>query len=278
MTAFILKNQFTFHIPLLFFFRYFWHMIKVIIIGSGNVAQHLIQAFAKSKKIDVVQVYSRQNEALTHLLDSGKITNDFRTLAEADLYIIAVSDDAIAAVSSQLPFENRLVVHTSGSVSIEALDKKNRNGIFYPLQTFSKNAEVDFSQIPVCLESENETDFEFLKKVAQIISDKVYKINSEQRKALHVAAVFVNNFVNHLYLMGNKICNENNVPFEILKPLIQETANKVMILSPKDAQTGPAIRNDQQTIAGHLDFLLDENQKNIYQTLTQSIQNNGKKL
>jgi predicted short-subunit dehydrogenase-like oxidoreductase (DUF2520 family) len=253
-------------------------MIKVVLIGSGNVAQHLIKAFAKSNEIDIVQVFSRKKETLAQLVDSDKITNNFHTLAEADLYIIAVSDDAIAAVSSQLPFENRLVVHTSGSVSIDALDKKNRNGIFYPLQTFSKKAEVDFSQIPVCLESENESDFEFLTTVAQIISDKVYKINSEQRKALHVAAVFVNNFANHLYQIGNQICLENNVPFEILKPLIQETANKVMKLSPKEAQTGPAIRNDQQTIASHLDFLWDENQKNIYKTLTQSIQNNGKKL
>lgn len=253
-------------------------MIKVIIIGSGNVAQHLIQAFNKSKKIDVVQAFSRQKQALAHLLDSHKITNNFNAIQEADLYIIAVSDDAIASVSSQLPFENRLVTHTSGSVSIATLDKKNRNGIFYPLQTFSKKAEVDFSQIPICLESENETDFEFLKKVAKIISHNVYEINSEQRKALHVAAVFVNNFVNQLYQMGNEICIENKIPFEILQPLIQETAKKIMRLSPKEAQTGPAIRNDQQTIATHLDFLTDENQKNIYKILTQSIQNNGKKL
>lgn len=253
-------------------------MIKVIIIGSGNVAQHLIQAFAKSKKIDVIQVFSRQKETVAHLLDSHKITDNLNDLAQADLYIIAVSDDAIAKVSSQLPFENRLVVHTSGSVSIDALDKKNRNGIFYPLQTFSKKAVVDFSQVPICLESEKESDFEFLKKVAEIVSHKVYSINSEQRKALHVAAVFVNNFVNHLYQMGNEICLENNLPFAILQPLIQETAKKIMTLSPQEAQTGPAIRNDQQTIARHLDFLLDENQKNIYQLLTQSIQNNGKKL
>ena len=253
-------------------------MIKVIIIGSGNVAQHLIQAFAKSKKIDVAQVFSRQKEAVSHLIDSEKITSDFNNLAQADLYIIAVSDDAIAAVSSQLPFENRFVVHTSGSVSIDALDKKNRNGIFYPLQTFSKKAEVDFSQIPLCLESQKEPDLEFLKKVAELISHKVYEINSEQRKALHVAAVFVNNFTNHLYQIGNEICLENNVPFEVLKPLIQETAKKILTLSPQEAQTGPAIRNDKQTIASHLDFLLDENQKNIYQILTQSIQNNGKKL
>ena len=253
-------------------------MIQVVIIGSGNVAQHLIKAFAKSNKIDVIQVFARQKEAVTHLLDSTKIATDFNDLVQANLYIIAVSDDAIATVSSQLPFENRLVVHTSGSVSIDALDKKNRNGIFYPLQTFSKKAAIDFSQIPLCLESDNEADFEFLKEVAEMISDNVYKINSEQRKALHVAAVFVNNFVNHLYQMGSEICTENNVPFDILKPLIQETANKVMTLSPNEAQTGPAIRNDEQTIAKHLDFLLDENKKNIYKILTQSIQNNGKKL
>jgi predicted short-subunit dehydrogenase-like oxidoreductase (DUF2520 family) len=253
-------------------------MIKLVLIGSGNVAQHLIQAFAKSNKIDIVQVFSRKKETLAHLLDSHKITTTFNDLAEADLYIIAVSDDAIAAVSSQLPFVNRLVVHTSGSVSIDALDKKNRNGIFYPLQTFSKKAKIDFSQIPICLESETESDFELLKEAAETVSRNTYKINSEQRKALHVAAVFVNNFTNHLYQIGNEICNDNNLPFEILKPLIQETANKVMTLSPKDAQTGPAIRNDQQTIAGHLAFLKDENQKKIYQLLTQSIQNNGKKL
>jgi len=253
-------------------------MIKVVIIGSGNVAQHLIKAFAKSAIIDVIQVFSRQKKAVTSLLDSNKITDNFNNLAEADLYIIAVSDDAIAKVSSQLPFENRLVVHTSGSVSLDALDKKNRKGSFYPLQTFSKKAEVDFKQIPIFLESKIETDFELLKSMAEVISEKVYKINSEQRKALHVSAVFVNNFVNHLYQIGNEICIENKVPFEVLKPLILETANKVMSLSPKEAQTGPAIRNDEQTIASHLDFLSDENQKNIYKTLTQSIQNNGKKL
>ena len=253
-------------------------MIKIVLIGSGNVAHHLIEAFAKSKIVEVTQVFSRQKESVSPLFDSNKITDDYNNLAKADLYIIAVSDDAIATVSSQLTFKNRLVVHTSGSVSLDVLDKKNRKGSFYPLQTFSKKKAVDFSQIPICLESENDSDFELLDKVAQSISNTVFKINSEQRKALHVSAVFVNNFVNHLYQMGNEICEANKVPFQILKPLILETANKVMTLSPAAAQTGPAIRNDKQTIASHLDFLLEENQKNIYKILTQSIQNNGKKL
>ena len=125
-------------------------MIKVVLIGSGNVAHHLIEAFAKSKIVDVTQVFSRQKESVSPLFDSNKITDDYNNLAKADLYIIAVSDDAIATVSSQLAFKNRLVVHTSGSVSLDVLDKKNRKGSFYPLQTFSKKKAVDFSQIPIC--------------------------------------------------------------------------------------------------------------------------------
>ena len=257
-------------------------MTKVIIIGSGNVAQHLIVAFQNSQnsgtEIELIQVFSRQKESLSHLLDLDKITDDFDTLLEADLYIIAVSDDSIADVSSQLPFKNRLVVHTSGSIPLDSLNENNRKGVFYPLQTFTKNKDVDFRIIPICLESENATDFQLLEKVAKTISDKVFAINSEQRKALHVAAVFVNNFVNHLYQIGQEICQEHQVPFEILKPLISETAQKVMILSPEDAQTGPAERNDTNTIEAHEAFLSNENHATIYKTLTQSIQHNGKKL
>jgi predicted short-subunit dehydrogenase-like oxidoreductase (DUF2520 family) len=257
-------------------------MTKVIIIGSGNVAQHLIVAFQNSQnmgtEIDLIQVFSRQKESISHLIDLDKITDDLATLEEADLYIIAVSDDAIADVSSQLPFKNRLVVHTSGSISLNALDNDNRKGVFYPLQTFTKNKDVDFKAIPICLESENATDFQLLEKVAKMISDKVFAINSEQRKALHVAAVFVNNFTNHLYQIGSEICQENQVPFEILKPLIAETAQKIMVLSPEEAQTGPAKRNDSSTIEAHEAFLSDENHLKIYKTLTQSIQHNGKKL
>jgi predicted short-subunit dehydrogenase-like oxidoreductase (DUF2520 family) len=257
-------------------------MIKVSIIGSGNVAQHLIVALQNSiingAEMELVQVYTRQKSTLSHLLDFNKITDDWKTLAEADLYIIAVSDEAISAVSKQIPYKNKLVVHTSGGISLEAIASNNRKGVFYPLQTFSKNKAVNFKSIPICIESQNASDYQLLQNVAQAISDSVFAINSEQRKALHLAAVFVNNFTNHLYKIGNDICIENNVPFEILKPLIQETAEKITQLSPNEAQTGPAIRNDIETINAHLSFLSDENQKNIYNILTQSIQNNGKKL
>jgi predicted short-subunit dehydrogenase-like oxidoreductase (DUF2520 family) len=253
-------------------------MTKVSIIGSGNVAQHLIQAFQLNSQIELIQVFARNKETITHLLDSDKITSDYNHLLPADLYIVSVSDDSIAEVSSQLPFENQLVAHTSGTFSLESLDDKNRKGVFYPLQTFSKNKAVDFKTIPLCLEAENKTDLQLLKTIAHWISDSVYEISSEQRKALHVGAVFVNNFVNHLYQIGNEICEKNQIPFDILKPLIQETANKIVTLSPKEAQTGPAKRNDLKTIKAHEQFLTDENQATIYKLLTQSIQNNGKKL
>lgn len=253
-------------------------MIKITIIGSGNVAQHLIDAFAKSNAIEIIQVFSRTQKEISPLLDSSKITNDWNALTEADLYIIAVSDDAISSVSSQLPFENRLVVHTSGSSPLTSLDEKNRKGVFYPLQTFTKGKSIDFKTIPFCLETQFENDYALLEKVAQSISDNVYKIDSHQRKALHVAAVFVNNFTNYLYQLGNDICQENHVPFDILKPLILETAEKLLTLSPKDAQTGPAKRNDISTIEAHESFLSNENQSTIYKILTQSIQNHGKKL
>lgn len=254
-------------------------MLNVVIIGSGNVAQHLISTFQNAVNVTLVQAYARQEEKLLHLLPADKITNSFADIKEADIYIISVTDDAIAGVSAQLPFENRLVVHTSGSVSLEQLDPKNRRGVFYPLQTFSKNKAVHFTTVPLCLESESESDYPLLEQLAKEVSHSVYSISSEQRKSLHVAAVFVSNFANHMYTLGNDICTENNIPFEILKPLIQETANKIESLPPLQAQTGPAIRNDRQTIAKHLDFLTDGNKKAIYTLLTQSIQNsNGQKL
>ncbi len=253
-------------------------MIKVSIIGSGNVAQHLIAAFAKGNEVELLQVFARKKESITHLLDSDKIITDINNLAEADLIIIAVSDHAIATVSSEINLKNQLVVHTSGGVAINDLDDKNRKGVFYPLQSFSKNKAVDFKSIPICLEAENPTDYQLLHKLAKTISEAVYPINTNQRKALHVAAVFTNNFVNHLYQIGSDICNENQVPFEILKPLIQETASKIMLLSPEEAQTGPAKRKDITTIENHIAFLSDENQKDIYNLLTQSIQDDAQKL
>lgn len=252
-------------------------MIKIAIIGGGNVATHLANAFSKTKEIALVQMYARNIAQIEHLKHQVSITNSLDLLVDADIYIIAVSDDAIAAVSSKIDKKNSLVVHTSGSVAVNSLKNNGRKGVFYLLQSFSKDKNVNFDEIPFCLEAENKQDLMLLESLASAIGKKIYTINSEQRKQLHVAAVFVNNFTNHMYKIGADICEKHQVPFEILHPLIKETSAKITELHPKDAQTGPAKRNDQKTIKNHLD-LLTEKQQEIYQLITKSIQHNGEKL
>lgn len=247
-------------------------MLKVVVIGSGNVAQHLIQVFQKPGEVKLVQVFARHTEQLAGIIPPAKVTATMNNIAQADIYIISVSDNAVEEVSSQLPFANRLVVHTSGSMPMEEINQKNRRGVFYPLQTFSKDKAVNFSTVPLCLETENEEDYLVLEKLALSISGSVYKINSTQRRSLHVAAVFVSNFVNHMYAIGSDICSQNNISFEILKPLIKETAEKVNLLPPLQAQTGPAKRSDSKTIEKHLEFLNDASYRDIYNLLTKSIQ------
>jgi|TARA_B110000908_G_scaffold87745_1_gene104665 predicted short-subunit dehydrogenase-like oxidoreductase (DUF2520 family) len=229
-------------------------MISVLIIGNGNVASHLVKAFLKVDAFHVTQLNSRE----------------LNNIPKATITILAVSDDAIAVVSAKV--KNALVVHTSGSFPLEGLKNTTRKGVFYMLQTFSKEKEVDFATVPFCLEAENKEDYLLLETVAKAIGVKIYTINARQRKALHVAAVFVNNFTNHLYKIGNDICEEHQVPFEILHPLIQETSEKIKTLSPEKAQTGPAIRNDDKTIENHLE-LLEKKQQLIYKLITQSIKN-----
>lgn len=246
-------------------------MISVVIIGYGNVGHHLTTAFLKAENVYLKQVYNRSVEKINHLANKLSVIDNLGKLTEADVYIIAISDDYITEVSSKITSKNAFVVHTSGSVSLNSLQNKGRKGVFYPLQSFSKDKKVDFNQIPFCLESENENDTAILERLASSIGKKTYRINSEQRQSLHVTAVFVNNFVNHLYKIGNDICEEYNVPFEILHPLIKETALKLDELSPRNAQTGPARRNDHETIKNHLN-LLNKKQQEIYNLLTKSIQ------
>ncbi|MFP9115507.1 Rossmann-like and DUF2520 domain-containing protein [Flavobacterium sp. RHBU_3] len=247
-------------------------MLSVTVIGSGNVAQHLIKAFEATPQVNLIQAFARHPEKLTHLLPQDKITSDLQTLQPADVYIISVSDNAVASLTSQFSFSGKLVVHTSGSTAMQVIDARNRRGVFYPLQTFSAAKAIDFTTVPLCIEAENSEDNQTLYNLASTLSQSVYYINSTQRQALHVAAVLSCNFVNHLYALGARVCEENNISFDILKPLIQETADKINSLTPVEAQTGPAVRNDTQTLQHHLDFLKDGQLKEIYTLLTQSIQ------
>ena len=250
-------------------------MISVVIVGSGNVARHLIKAFLKIDNINLKQVYTRNSKDLALLKNSVSTTNDLSLIKQADVTIIAVSDDAISDISSKI--KNSLVVHTSGSVEMNALKNPNNKGVFYLLQSFSKEKEINFSTIPICLEAEENKDLLKLEKLASLLQGNVYYLSSLQRKKIHVAAVFVNNFTNHMYTIAYDLCEEHNVPFDILKPLILETSDKIKKLTPKDAQTGPARRSDAETIKNHLN-LLSETQQELYLKITQSIQNHGKEL
>lgn len=247
-------------------------MKKVTIIGSGNVAQHLIKAFSDNLDVTLQQILVRNVENIQNVVELEKVITKYEDLVEADLYVIAVSDSAITEVSALLPFSDRLVSHTSGTMPIDSLDSKNRRAVFYPLQTFSKTKSVDFKKVPICLEAENEIDLDNISIIGNLISDNVNFINSQQRKSLHVAAVFVSNFTNHLYAIGEQICKDNSTPFDILKPLIRETAEKINYMNPQQAQTGPAIRRDQNTIEAHLKFIQNNHYKKIYSLLTESIQ------
>lgn len=247
-------------------------MKTVNIIGSGNVAYHLIHIIRELPHFKLQQVAVRAKEKVIDFV-SKELICAIEDLRPADLTIISVTDGAITEVSESIPYQDCLVVHTSGSSPMNILNIKNRKGVLYPLQTFSKGKSVDFKKIPLCLEVENKGDMELLKSFAKELSDKVYEITSEQRKSLHVSAVFVSNFVNHMYTIGSEICEENKIPFEILFPLIQETADKIRFIHPKEAQTGPAIRHDEKTIAAHQEYLTNGTYKNIYKQITESIQN-----
>ena len=247
-------------------------MISVVILGAGNVATHLFKAFSKADNAIVNQWFNRNLKSIEPYKNKVDITNDLSTLKEADIYILAVSDDAIAELSSQLPFENRLIVHTSGSVSVYDIDKKHKRGVFYPLQTFSKDADMDFANVPICLETLNKECYPILKNLADSIGSPKRRVNGDQRRILHLAAVFVNNFTNQLYRIGHEITEGEGAEFDMLKPLILETAKKIQDLSPFKSQTGPAMRNDKKTIKKHLKLLENDHHKDIYKLLTTSIQ------
>ena len=246
-------------------------MISVCLLGAGNVAHNLFNALIKCGNITVNQWYNKSIKNIESHKNETEITDRIKDLKEADIYIICVSDDAIASLSEKLPFKNRLVVHTSGSIGIHDLHKDLRRGVFYPLQSFTKDHPLDFSSVPICLETLNKEDFEILTNLANLLGCKSYRISTEQRQTLHLCAVFVNNFTNHIYRIAHEISDSKSIDFELLQPLILETAKKVSYLSPYQAQTGPAIRGDKKTIKKHLKNLEKDLHKDIYELLTKSI-------
>lgn len=249
--------------------------MKIVVIGSGNVATHFARAFHASGN-DIVQVYSRNiahAQVLASQLDAQAI-NRFADLAyDAHLYLLAIPDDALYEVVSQISPKQGIVVHTSGSVPMDVLKPlSSKIGVVYSPQTFIKSLEMNYSELPFCVEASDGEVLEQLKNLVLPVSEKIYDINSDQRRKLHLAAVFVNNFVNALNATGQDLTRENGVPFDILFPIMASTAERAKQGDLWQLQTGPAVRGDEQTIGKHRKLLASDPEKlRLYDLLTDLI-------
>ncbi len=247
---------------------------KIVLIGSGNVATQLARLFIQ-KGLNILQVYSLHLEhaqQIANSTQSGAIDSIDNIRKDADLYIIAVKDDVIPEMNARLRLPGKTVVHTSGAVHLEAINQISTNtGVFYPLQTFSKARNVDWNHIPIIVEGSDPETFQVLKTFADGISDSVFEMDSFTRKKLHLAAVFANNFVNHLLVEAKEILGAE-IPLSILEPLVRETVDKAFSRGTEESQTGPAKRHDKKTIETHLSLLKDlPDAQNIYRLITDSI-------
>jgi len=248
--------------------------MKISLIGSGNVATVLGRVL-KQKNFIVNEVVSRDKTHALHLakeLDAIAI-DDIKALSKnSDVYIIAVNDDAIEAVSNQLNTSEKIVVHTCGSASINLLRNASKNfGVLYPLQSLRK--EISYlSAIPFLIDASNNYSKNVIITLAEAISDNIKEANDEQRMQYHLSAIVVSNFTNHLFALAEEYCKKNKIEFFLLLPLIEEVVNRLRNFKPADMQTGPAIRGDISTIQKHLSLLKDFPQlKNIYEVMSESI-------
>lgn len=240
---------------------------SVFVIGAGNVAYHLLSAL--KKEVQIVGIHSKgvKNAKELSTLYNIKLYKDLVQIPNCDLVLICTNDDTIHAIIKQIP-SHLNIAYTSGS--IELPEEYQNVGVFYPLQTFSKNKPLNLSDVPFLIEANNEILFHQLFKLGQNLSSKVIKANSSERKKIHLAAVFINNFTNHMTYISSELMKKNNLDWELLLPLLKETISKIEVNSPFESQTGPARRNDNTVIQDHLNMLENE-QKEIYQILTKNI-------
>ncbi len=246
-----------------------------VLIGAGNLATHLGKAL-QAKGIEILQVYSRTEHSASSLAES--LNTQFTTSLNnvnpnADYYFVCVKDDAIAEIVEAMPEVKGIVMHTSGSIEIDALQKFEKSAVFYPLQTFSKNKEyLNFEAVPLCLEANSDIIFNEVKQLACLLSSNIQQANSKQRKTIHLAAVFACNFSNQLFAIAASLLKEQNLNFSLLYPLIDETVAKIKTVSPDEAQTGPAKRKDFISMEKHLELLKEKPQlAEIYKLLSEII-------
>lgn len=247
-------------------------MIRIVLLGSGNVAFHLHRALQEASGVELIQLVARRSDAFSDFepgIPRGILGG---SISEADVYLIAVADSAIEDVAGHLRDKAGLVVHTSGARDLEALRGISRAGVFYPLQTFSRERELDFGEIPLCLETGQPADLPLLRTLAESLSSQVLELDVAARRQLHLAAVFVNNFSNHMVYLGEALCRKQGLSENLLRPLLRETFSKLETLNAYQAQTGPARRGDQITRAAHLSLLEDSLRRELYQMISESIQ------
>ncbi len=245
-------------------------MTSIVLIGTGNVARNLFDAFSVKPALNILQVVGRNKERLSYFKNT-EISVNYKNMVEADIYIIAISDDALSSVNEKFNFKNKLLVHCSGGMPLTVLPATARRGSLYPVQTFTSGRKISFKNVPFCIEAENPSDLELISKLASCISDDVRPMSYKERQAVHLAAVFANNFTNYLFKVSSEICEEEGVPFKILRPLILETVLKLELLSPEAAQTGPARRGDRKTQEIQLNMIKKEEYRKWYRLFSHAI-------
>ncbi len=253
--------------------------IRIVLVGAGNVATH-IGLSLKAKDIGIAQVYSRtasSASALAARLDCPSTDSLSALCADADMYIISVKDNALADMIAGMGHcrTDALYVHTAGSVPMNVFENRmSHYGVFYPMQTFSKEKKVDFSQVPCFIEASDDVSLARLKQLATTLSSHVMELSTEKRKYLHLAAVFACNFANHCYAVSAALLQEQGIPFDVMLPLVDEAAQKVHHISPVAAQTGPAVRGDTKVMDAQMQLLTAHPEwQELYAMLSRDIQN-----
>jgi predicted short-subunit dehydrogenase-like oxidoreductase (DUF2520 family) len=254
-------------------------MMKVVFIGAGNVATRLAKELYK-KSFDIIQIYSQTMNSASVLAEEVQaipVADISTVINDADLYIFSVKDSALENLISKLPKNNGLWIHTAGSMPMDVFKGYALYyGVLYPFQTFSKSRDVNWAEVPVFTEGSNDYSREMLHHIARQLSSKVMDLSTEDRKFLHLTGVFACNFTNHMYMLSKQILQRINLPFDVALPLIDETAEKVHLLSPEKAPTGPAIRYDENVINKHLSLIEDEKIKQLYRLISEDIHRFGK--
>ena len=248
--------------------------MNIFVIGSGNVATHLSTALIKAGH-NITGVCGRQQAHTAELakkLNTKPFDNISAITNDADIYLISVSDDNIAGVAAQMPEVKGIVAHTAGSVPMSVLERFDRHGVVYPLQSFSKSRKIDVSCVPFCIEGNNEQTAETLTALANSLSNDVRPMTSAQRSKLHLAAVFASNFANCMYAEAESILKGGDIPFEIMRHLIAETAAKAADMGPTAAQTGPARRGDTTVMSRQMQSLPDGELQKLYSFVSERIQ------